>query len=389
VLSNFATVDGDSFTATFTANDGVALTGSVSVGTGYADLAGNDGTAGSDTVAINTLDAASVAGRFVFYNRSFFDGNSAAANSNDDAAIATDKTPLFAGGTASLANYTSYSRGINGIIVDIAGLADAEGLNASHFSFRTGNSNTLGTWVTAAAPTSVTVRPGAGTDGADRVTLIWNDGVISATWLEVTVGANATTGLATPDVFYFGNAPGESGNSATNTFVDGTDFAAARDNPRNFLNRAPVDFRFDYNRDSFVDGSDLAVARDNNTNFLNALRLLNLTSAGSALPSGDAPESIPLPEPIPQPAPVSPEVAAGSPRPTDAAEPDAQFLPSAQTLPGPLSEDSEPTDSADVSSASGDSSSGDSASDDIGSVDAEAVDDVFGLEVLQPLLDVM
>jgi hypothetical protein len=42
---------------------------------------------------------------------------------------------------------------------------------------------------------------------------------------------------------------GESGNSASNTFVDGTDFAGARDNPRNFLNRAPIDFRFDDNRD--------------------------------------------------------------------------------------------------------------------------------------------
>jgi hypothetical protein len=330
-----------------------------------------------------------VVDRHVFYNQSFFDGNLAAINASDDGAIAIDKDPLFLGEVATFANYTSYSRGINGIMVDVVGLANAAALSASDFEFRTGNVDDLSAWVTGTTPNAVVVREAAGVDGSDRIVLTWPDGSFTGAWLEVTVKASANTGLATPDVFYFGNAPGESGNSATNTFVDGTDFAAARDNPRNFLNRAPVDFRFDYNRDSFVDGSDLAVARDNNTNFLNALRLLNLTSAGSALPSGDAPESIPLPEPIPQPAPVSPEVAAGSPRPTDAAEPDAQFLPSAQTLPGPLSEDSEPTDSADVSSASGDSSSGDSASDDIGSVDAEAVDDVFGLEVLQPLLDVM
>ena len=51
-----------------------------------------------------------------------FDGNDPAANAADDAAIATDKTALLPGQTATFANYTSYSRGINGIMVDIAGL---------------------------------------------------------------------------------------------------------------------------------------------------------------------------------------------------------------------------------------------------------------------------
>ena len=55
-LSNFVAVDGDSFTATFTANDGIAETGSVSVGTGYTDAAGNVGVAGSDSVTIDTLN---------------------------------------------------------------------------------------------------------------------------------------------------------------------------------------------------------------------------------------------------------------------------------------------------------------------------------------------
>ena len=54
-LSAFTAVDGNSYTATFTATDGTNTTGSVTVGTGYTDLAGNAGTAGSDTVAIDTL----------------------------------------------------------------------------------------------------------------------------------------------------------------------------------------------------------------------------------------------------------------------------------------------------------------------------------------------
>jgi Ca2+-binding RTX toxin-like protein len=55
-LSNFSSVDGDSYTATFTATDGVETTGSVSVGTAYEDAAGNSGTAGSDNVTIDTLN---------------------------------------------------------------------------------------------------------------------------------------------------------------------------------------------------------------------------------------------------------------------------------------------------------------------------------------------
>ena len=64
---------------------------------------------------------ANVVGRNIFYNRSGFDGNNAAANAADDAAIATDKSALLPGAAATLANYTSYTRGINGIMVDVAG----------------------------------------------------------------------------------------------------------------------------------------------------------------------------------------------------------------------------------------------------------------------------
>ena len=60
-LSGFAAVDGNSYTATFTATDGIETTGSVAVGTGYTDAAGNTGTAGSDTVAIDTRSAAPIA----------------------------------------------------------------------------------------------------------------------------------------------------------------------------------------------------------------------------------------------------------------------------------------------------------------------------------------
>ena len=51
------------------------------------------------------------------------DAPATAASAADDQAIATDKTALLPGETATFANYTSYSLGINGIMVDVADLA--------------------------------------------------------------------------------------------------------------------------------------------------------------------------------------------------------------------------------------------------------------------------
>ena len=56
-LSGFTTVDGNSYNALLTANDGVSTTGSVTVGTGYTNTAGNTGTGNSDTVTIDTATA--------------------------------------------------------------------------------------------------------------------------------------------------------------------------------------------------------------------------------------------------------------------------------------------------------------------------------------------
>ncbi len=54
-ISAFTMVDGDSYTATFTATDGIQQIGSVTVNANsYQDLAGNLGTTGNDTVNIDT-----------------------------------------------------------------------------------------------------------------------------------------------------------------------------------------------------------------------------------------------------------------------------------------------------------------------------------------------
>ncbi|MGI9441392.1 MAG: Ig-like domain-containing protein, partial [Rubripirellula sp.] len=59
-ISSFTVIDANSFTALFTATDGVALVGQVSVVGDYTDLAGNIGVAGVDTVDIDTLNPAVV-----------------------------------------------------------------------------------------------------------------------------------------------------------------------------------------------------------------------------------------------------------------------------------------------------------------------------------------
>ncbi|NQV25160.1 MAG: proprotein convertase P-domain-containing protein [Rhodopirellula sp.] len=54
MVSNFRIIDGLHYAATFTADADFEGTGSVSTGTAYTDLAGNMGTAGSDSISIDT-----------------------------------------------------------------------------------------------------------------------------------------------------------------------------------------------------------------------------------------------------------------------------------------------------------------------------------------------
>jgi hypothetical protein len=227
--------------------------------------------------------AATVEARHVFYNDSAFDGD-AGPSANDDDAIAPDKEALLPGGQASFANYTSYHKGVNGVMIDIAGLADPAGLSTADFAFTTGNDDDPSAWDAAPAPSSVTVRSGAGAGGSDRVTLIWasndHDGTVDANeavakaWLEVTLQANATTGLLDADVFYFGNAVGETGDSTSDAFVNAVDGAGVREHPRSGRDPAPIDYPWDINRDALVNVFDGAWVREHPTSGRNDLNLI-------------------------------------------------------------------------------------------------------------------
>jgi ELWxxDGT repeat protein len=201
---------------------------------------------------------ARVVGRHVFYNGSAFDGNDPAANGGDDGAIARDKVALLPGQAAGSSNVTGYSRGINGVMIDVANLPANPALTADDFTFRFGRGAGPSTFSTGPSTVRVGLRRGAGINGSDRVTLVWTDGAVRNAWLQVTVKANGNTGLSTPDVFSFGNLVGETGDSGGPLRVSAADVLAVR---RNLSSPSAVAGRHDFNRDGRVDVLDLATVR--------------------------------------------------------------------------------------------------------------------------------
>lgn len=220
-----------------------------------SDAAGNP--LAEDFVFDFTASAA-VTGRRTFYNNSLFDGHDPDATAADDAAIAPDKRASLSGNAADgFSHTTSFVRGLNGIMVDLAGLPEGAQMGADDFAFRVLMAGASG-WADAPAPASVMVRPSAGSRG-DRVTIIWPDGAIRNARLEVTVLATPDTGLARPDVFSFGNLVGETGDDNA-LRVSALDLAAVKQR----LNApSTLTGTHDFNRDGRVNALDLAAVRSN------------------------------------------------------------------------------------------------------------------------------
>jgi len=214
-----------------------------------------------------------VVARRVFYNNSAFDGRDPAANAADDGAIDTHKSALLPGRHASLANVTGYTAGINGVMIDLAGLspAAAGAITADDFDFKVGAGGRSG-WAVAPRPATVAVRPGAGLNGAARVTLTWPDRSIRNTWLQVTVKADPHTGLTRPDVFYFGNLVGKTGGPGSPLRLGAQDLLALR---RNLSTAAAYPSNTsDVNHDGKINALDFAAVRSN------LLRVLQSVDSG-------------------------------------------------------------------------------------------------------------
>lgn len=249
-------------------------------------LARNNSTTVATATRLINLDAvsgSSVVGRHLFYEGSsrYDVTNAQFPGYSNDNAIAADKVALLPGsGPATFANLSSYSQGINGLMIDLSAGGLHAGISAADFIFKVGNNNSPSTWVAAPSPLSISVRTGAGAGGSDRVDIMWSAGSIHNTWLEVTVRATANTGLTLTDVFYFGNAVGDSGlgDTATQATVSVNDALGARNNPKSIFNNIPTTNIFDFNRDGQVNTTDQLIARNNPSSVANVVRFLNIAS---------------------------------------------------------------------------------------------------------------
>jgi hypothetical protein len=144
-------------------------------------------------------------------------------------------------------------------MIDVANLANPAALSAADFTFAAGNDADPTTYPAAPAPKSITIRPGAGVAGSDRITLLWSDNAIQNEWLRVTVNADADTGLPSPDVFYFGNLIGDTGNSPSSPAdVTVADIALTKSLSGQ---SAPITSVADFNRSGQITVADIAIAK--------------------------------------------------------------------------------------------------------------------------------
>jgi len=243
-------------------------------------LAGDGTTAGSDWVRTFSVGAG-LAAAHLAYAGSVWDTGAA----NLAPAIAPDKTALLPGQTGSFANISSYSRGLNALVVDLANPLGA--LGAADFTFTAGNDALPGGWAAAPAPLSVTSLPGQGVDGTMRVVIRWADGAIVNEWLRVRINVTASTRLAAPVVFYFAHQHGDTGAAdavTTHSLVNSADTLAVQQNPRGANNPAAITDPRDFNRDRQVNALDFGIARDNAAGVTTALLLLSSPAAAPPLP---------------------------------------------------------------------------------------------------------
>jgi len=208
------------------------------------------------------------------------------AASSVDAALDTGKVLAKSGAAArtlSYENLINSSRGINGLVFDVAGLPSAT-LSASDFVFRmspTGSfneaANPPSSWALAPSPSAIVVIPASDTAPA-RVRVEWADNAIANRWLQVKLLDNANTGLRTPDVYYIGHLFGET----TGTLTGGAYLVQTADVVRirpQVGNSATVSNVLDINKNALIQISDITGFRAQ----VGVLSLRNITipEAGS------------------------------------------------------------------------------------------------------------
>ena len=226
-------------------------------------ITANDGT--NTSMVSFTINAnVVISQRGLFYN--------GATGASALSSLATDKLPLLPGQSSTFANYTNYSKGLNGLVVDMAGLpattTDVEMRASLQFAQWDGISVAGFAPLSSAIVPIVLILSGSGAGGSTRVLVTFPDNTVQNTWLRVVVVANAQTGLTANDVFYFGNVIGDFGvgntTGATGRIrVNATDTGAVRVNQSTLPNSAGVTNIYDVNRDGRVNATDTGIVRTN------------------------------------------------------------------------------------------------------------------------------
>jgi hypothetical protein len=207
---------------------------------------------------------ATVSVRRPFYNNSVFDGNRPAADNDDRRAWPDRKYCLLPGEQATVDNVSNYSKGINGLLLQMAGLPAGRTPGVADMSFAVATGRNPTDWAAAPAPSGLLIvhQPSVYGD-TDLIHLVWPDGAIRNCWLRVTVKANENTQLARDDISYFGNLVGETFDRPGIYNVDFLDLRRTQSgyNPRLYSNS--ITSSYDHNHDSRVNVLDVVAVRAN------------------------------------------------------------------------------------------------------------------------------
>lgn len=225
--------------------------------------------AATPTPGASNLFVTSVGTRGIAY------GGATASYGED--AIDPTKTPFLflPGTTASFANYTNYTRGLNRVIFELTN-AQAATLTNADFEFRVGNTNFPAEWERLSSSSDIplpTIINGTrdGATGNQRFTIAWEDTsrpTIRNSWLQVTVKAGSNTGLVEDDVFYFGNQVADvfgTTSAGRGVAVNAIDTIQIRGN-QNTVRNSPengIENIFDIDRNGVVNAIDTIQARGN------------------------------------------------------------------------------------------------------------------------------
>jgi len=244
----------------------------------------SDSRGGTDTANVTVTVAApsgSVGGQYLFYKGSSFD------TGNHRGAIATDKSAALPGQATQYSNFSNFSRGLNGIIIDIDGFSGTPSVN--DFEFHVGNDSTPSAWPALTATTGIEYSPGIGAGGSDQIALTWADNAIQNQWLKVTLKASANSNLPNDHVFYFGNQIGDT-NGDTNTSnrirVNSLDTIRTRFNNR-AATTAAIDNVYDIDRSGRVNAIDTIRVRSNQE--FSGLLMFTMPIPPSSVPVMSAP----------------------------------------------------------------------------------------------------